>query len=49
MTPILGAFTEPREALLVIDLGRMTAGDEDSSYAQACVRKLMRLIVFGDE
>ncbi len=34
---------------LVIDLGRMAAGDEDSAYAQACVRKLMRLTVFGDE
>ncbi|OBG30365.1 TetR/AcrR family transcriptional regulator [Mycobacterium sp. E3198] len=34
---------------LVIDLGRMAASDADPSYAQACVRKLMRLTVFGDE
>jgi hypothetical protein len=35
---------------LVIDLGRMADREDsgaDSAYAQACVRKLMRLTVFG--
>lgn len=47
--PMHARFLVHAAMALVIDLGRMAAADEDSSYAQACVRKLMRLTVFGDE
>lgn len=49
VTPMQARFLVHAAMALVIDLGRMAARDGDSAYAQACVRKLMRLTVFGDQ
>jgi AcrR family transcriptional regulator len=49
VTPTQARFLVHAAMALVIDLGRMAARDEDPAYAQACVRKLMRLTVFGGQ
>jgi AcrR family transcriptional regulator len=52
VTPVHARFLVHAAMALVIDLGRMAHRADsgaDSAYAQACVRKLMRLTMFGDE
>ncbi|WP_204804384.1 TetR/AcrR family transcriptional regulator [Mycobacterium riyadhense] len=46
LTPIQARFLVHAAMALVVDLGRMASPD-DSAYAQACVRKLMEVTMFG--
>jgi AcrR family transcriptional regulator len=53
VSPVQARFLVHAAMALVVDLGRMVNADDpavdNSAYAQACVRKLMELTLFGRE
>ena len=49
LTPAQAGFLVHAAMALVVDLGRMGSGDDQSADTQACVRKLMEVTLFGPE
>jgi hypothetical protein len=47
LTPMRARFLVHTAMALVVDLGRMVNYEDESAYAQPCVRKLMELTLFG--